>query len=201
MEGTKRKSKWKESIKVGDWQTMAKFVSRMMARSFPQHVLSFDEIESVALEGAWKGHMTWFEDGGLNWHDWVARKARNTVLDHFRDCGPLTRLGNTRYSTMCLSIVEETARRRLKNHPGKHRKVWEPMDEDSQPAHHFLTLDAFEDRLRGLGEKSKQMLRWYFCDDVPMREIGDRLGLSESRVSQSIAGALDFLREREGVTA
>jgi len=39
---------------------------------------------------------------------------------------------------------------------------------------------------KDLGEQAKEVLRNYFIDEYSMREVGDRFGVSESRISQLI---------------
>lgn len=49
---------------------------------------------------------------------------------------------------------------------------------------------------RCLTAEEVQIVRWYHFDDVTMKEIGKRLGLSESRMSQRLSHIRDRLRER-----
>ncbi len=65
----------------------------------------------------------------------------------------------------------------------------------------FLCLDeemkslvAFA--LEGLGEKERQVLTRYYLDELTMREVGEALGVGESRVSQIHSVALVRLRAR-----
>ena len=50
--------------------------------------------------------------------------------------------------------------------------------------------------IKGLNEKQKQVLVLYYFDNLNLKDIGDILELSESRVSQIHAQILDFLKEK-----
>lgn len=50
--------------------------------------------------------------------------------------------------------------------------------------------------IRGLNEKQKQVLVMYYFDNLSLKEIGELLDLSESRVCQIHAQVLDFLKEK-----
>ncbi len=48
----------------------------------------------------------------------------------------------------------------------------------------------------GLGEQAKEVLRLYFIDDRSMKEVGERFGVSESRISQLIKRYKQRIRGR-----
>lgn len=50
--------------------------------------------------------------------------------------------------------------------------------------------------LRGLNEDQQKVLVMYYYDELNMKEIGELLGLSESRVCQIHKQVIDFLREK-----
>jgi RNA polymerase sigma factor (sigma-70 family) len=49
---------------------------------------------------------------------------------------------------------------------------------------------------KGLGEQAKDMLRCYYEDQVSMKEIGERYGLTEGRVSQLFNNYRTQIRDR-----
>ena len=50
--------------------------------------------------------------------------------------------------------------------------------------------------IKGLNEKQKQVLVMYYFDNLNLKDIGEILELSESRVSQIHAQVLEFLKEK-----
>ena len=47
--------------------------------------------------------------------------------------------------------------------------------------------EAFEAMTTGLDERAQDVLRAYYLDDIPMKAVGARYGVTESRVSQLIS--------------
>ena len=78
---------------------------------------------------------------------------------------------------------------------GRSREPGERMDVEER-----LALEAELQRLRKeldrLPERERQILRWHDLEGLKLREIGERLGVSESRVSQLRTRALGRLRDR-----
>ena len=46
--------------------------------------------------------------------------------------------------------------------------------------------DTFESMISELGDRDREVMRGYFVDEMSMKDVGDRIGVSESRVSQMI---------------
>jgi RNA polymerase sigma factor for flagellar operon FliA len=64
------------------------------------------------------------------------------------------------------------------------------------PAHGPDNADAMSRLLRGLGPKEQLAVKLYFGQDMPMKEVGHALGLSESRVSQILSNLMCQFRAR-----
>jgi RNA polymerase sigma factor for flagellar operon FliA len=56
--------------------------------------------------------------------------------------------------------------------------------------------DALAEAVKELPERHQEVLRRYYQGGMTMREIGDRMGINESRVSQIHKSALGQLGER-----
>jgi RNA polymerase sigma factor for flagellar operon FliA len=70
---------------------------------------------------------------------------------------------------------------------------------DRRVRHPITALHRQEMRqaaIRGLQDKEKQVLVMYYYDEMTMREIGQVLGLSESRVCQIHNQVIKFLRRK-----
>lgn len=59
-----------------------------------------------------------------------------------------------------------------------------------------LLRDEFFDKIleKGLCERHKQIIRLYYYDGLNQREVGERIGMSESRVSQIMTDALPIIK-------
>lgn len=64
------------------------------------------------------------------------------------------------------------------------------------PVHTLQLREVQEVFLRGLSQKARVIMQMYYSDHLTMKEIGAVLGLSESRVSQIHAQALEFLKKK-----
>lgn len=71
-----------------------------------------------------------------------------------------------------------------------------PDNSAVNPLTELQRAEIKEIAIKGLNEKQKQVLVMYYFDNINLNEIGQILGLSESRVCQIRAQVLDFLREK-----
>lgn len=63
-------------------------------------------------------------------------------------------------------------------------------------ADRFLRRDMFREVARGLRQDDRLLLILYYFEGLSMRQVGEQLGISESRVSQRHSQLLAFLRKR-----
>jgi RNA polymerase sigma factor (sigma-70 family) len=68
--------------------------------------------------------------------------------------------------------------------------------ENIDPVSKHEQQESVEHILGCLNTKDKQVMSHYFIDDLSMKEIGYRFGVSEGRVSQMIKVCKDRIRER-----
>lgn len=66
----------------------------------------------------------------------------------------------------------------------------------ANPLKHLLRRELREAAMRGLNQKEKTVLVMYYYDELTMKEIGEVLGISESRVCQIHSQVLKLLRRR-----
>ncbi len=149
--------------------------------------------------------------------DWIPRLVRVRVhqLERTRDalCSKLGRIPDDEEiaSEMEMNMdqyddfIKDT---RVKNIVSLNRK-WDEDDDGelgqiemlpdmsaTNPLTELQRSEIKEIAIKGLNEKQKQVLVMYYFDNLNLKDIGDILELSESRVSQIHAQILDFLKEK-----
>jgi RNA polymerase sigma factor (sigma-70 family) len=146
-----------------------------------RHASRFDPKKSAwktfACLMAYKGMQDWLRDAGCSWFRGRRAKPRVSTVGSFAEgsCLPDDR-NRDNDADVLFRVPEDRAG------PGQ-----------------FLHLrDAAEAVQRGLGDRERLALRLYFYGGLTMKEVGGRMGVSESRVSQIISGALAFMRQKTG---
>ena len=123
---------------------------------------------------------------GLRQMDWVprlvrARKEAAVVMTQF----PQTRPSNTSASDFIKEPINDIDGSKNGRYVDRQQ---------------YLREEVWH-ALRGLRQKERLILILYYLDGKNMRQIGDSLGLTESRISQIISRTIEYLRAREGVVA
>lgn len=147
--------------------------------------------------------------------DWIPRQVRNTVKtlddatrqfeaergrqpshDEMADrlCIPLKRYIKLEKDARCASLLplEETFRRSVDGRTSESRQL--PDTQTPGPEREVLKRSVKEFVLRGLSRAERLVVLLYYYEDLTMREVGDALDLSESRVSQMHTGIIARLR-------
>ena len=70
------------------------------------------------------------------------------------------------------------------------------QDDESKPSRRMEREELFTKMLDGLSEKERLILRLYYREELKMREIGERLQITESRVCQIHSNMMERLRKR-----
>ncbi len=149
--------------------------------------------------------------------DWIPRLVRVRVhqLEKTRDALS-SRLGRipddeeiAREMEMDMEQYEDFIKdTRVKNIVSLNRK-WDEDDDGelgqiemlpdttaTNPLTELQRAEIKEIAIKGLNEKQKQVLVMYYFDNLNLKDIGEILELSESRVSQIHAQILEFLKEK-----
>lgn len=59
--------------------------------------------------------------------------------------------------------------------------------------HHEEVLDVVS---QGLGDQAKNVLRYYFIEQRSMKEVGEKIGVTEGRISQIVKACTSSIRQR-----
>ena len=160
----------------------ALIAARKLARMGQQYQRIFDELHSAALAGLWLATETWDPARGV-FITHAAFRIRGEMLDWMREANPLTR-GQIRAGKIRYASLDGT------DEDGCPLRTLIPGTEDPLPR----DPDAFKLLTRGVTTQQLKVLRLYYLDGLNNRQIGERLGLKESRICQIHNEALDYLR-------
>jgi RNA polymerase sigma factor (sigma-70 family) len=69
-------------------------------------------------------------------------------------------------------------------------------DDATDPAELVAKKQWITEQLRGFSRTERLIIILYYYEDLTMREIGDVVGLSESRVSQIHSGLMERLKDQ-----
>lgn len=202
---------------------MARRLARKIARRVPL-VVRRDDLESAALLGLTEAANRYDPTRGEPFVAYAAKRVRGAVLDELRKNDILTRRGREgarRLADASRAVEAQVGRpatpQEIATHLGiKLEEVEEararlqptlvPLDENRDIPKNsvFAAPDeqvAEKERkaavmvaLKTLGERDLQILSMYFQDGLTLKEIGQIMGVSESRVSQLRSRALGRLR-------
>lgn len=153
----------------------------------------------------------------LRSQDWVPRlvRQRATKLDRVRrqwisryGCEPadaeLAKLLEVKESDLPVALKKAHPRAMLNV---SDRRVTSATQSETQidaigqsdevdPSDQVASSDRWQDMLKHLSDKEKVILQGYYQDGLTLREIGERMGITESRVCQIHSNVIKRLRDR-----
>jgi RNA polymerase sigma factor FliA len=159
-----------------------------LARRLPAHV-ERDELVALGNLGLVEARARFDASRGVPFAAFAARRIRGAILDGLRSADPLTRAERSRRRALTLEVecmhVESAA------------ADAEPAQEQNLEAwfEALTQIAAVRDALDVLPAREREIVREHFLDGRRLKQIGEDLGVSESRVSQILAVALRRLRE------
>lgn len=120
---------------------------------------------------------------------YAARRIVGQMMDYLRSCNWI---GNRKKTIPVFSL--DTGERPSDNEEGVVKKSW-LVSNFPQPAEKLNKDELFERVVRGLPHKVKEVFRLYYIHDKTMKEVGEAIEISESRVSQMISQHKKYLKE------
>jgi len=172
-----------------NWLHIGKYIAGRLCRSYPW--IEFDELMSVGIMAAWQADQKYVkhhsESSRLAWACW---KGRLLAIDELRRTHGAIRTGGEKppFVFQGSAMLE-----RFKD------GIVKPISFAAHscvgvPQEHYVGTSCRE-WLRGLSARDQEIVRLRFDEDLTMRAVGERVGLSEPRVSQIMKLALSNLRE------
>jgi RNA polymerase sigma factor (sigma-70 family) len=148
--------------------------------------LEFDDLHNAALLAAWKTALTFDPSVGVPFWAHARHRIVGAMVDQIREYSPFSR-------TAVTAGIHE---RQFDVYPDPRGEANEVDRVEARPGPLLLDLkDHVRRLLRHAQDRLAECLRLYYLDGLLMAEVGRRVGLSESRVSQSISQGLEQIRE------
>ncbi len=203
---------------------MARMMARKMARRLPSSV-TWDELESAALLGLTEAACRYQANRAEPFMAFAAKRVRGAILDQLRRDDILTRRGRRlarsvsdvgaalenelgrpatdeeigEASGLTADEVREGASALRRSRAEAFDEVAHSMDVASGARDHAARHQTHVELRHAVGtlaERDALVLSLLYRDGLTLREVGDVLGVSESRVCQIHKRALRDLRER-----
>lgn len=170
-------------------------VATAMHRSLPRSAgLDVDDLVSDAMPGMIRALERFELDRGLKFTTFALLRVKGGIVDALRERDWVPRLERQRHGNGD-AIVQVTT---LDTQASDHSEGWqEATYDDPDPRGD----DFWRHVCRGLSCRDRLILMLYWRLEMTMRDVGDHLGLSESRVSQIMSQLFERLRERTDLVA
>lgn len=180
---------------LADWQGLVWYVVNRIRPRLPRSV-SEDEMFAAGMEGLMKAARSYDSSQGAAFKTYAYHRIRGAILDEIRRLDFLPR------------SIRDKARKEGVQAPSL---VGLPTDKDgydslaAKPGASAVEQNDLREilsaEIKRLPEKLRLVMTFYYGEGMKMRDIGNRLGLTESRVSQIHSNAVARLRRVLGRAA
>jgi RNA polymerase sigma factor for flagellar operon FliA len=148
----------------------------------------YQDLESAAMLGLAQAARSWRPDGGAAFRTHAYKRMHGAMADELRKRDHLPRSARQAVSA---GLAED---------PGPPTPLSDELvDELVDPTlalEHVETAALLRDAIHALPDRERFVMWLRLEDELPLREIGQLLGVTESRVSQIATKALERLREQ-----
>jgi RNA polymerase sigma factor (sigma-70 family) len=159
---------------IENYMPLANKLASEKKKSLPSWV-SLDDLKSAAYYGLVDAANKFDPERFISFGTYARWRIAGEILDFIRE----SCRDNERCS-ISLDVSDEN---------GVSLSARIPQGEPSENFDEF-----FEDLTKGIGDLDKNILLMYYVDDMSLKEIGSRIGVSESRVSQLLKRSRENVR-------
>jgi RNA polymerase sigma factor (sigma-70 family) len=159
-----------ESTKlVEQYIPLANKLAFQRKRSLPR-CISIEELKSAAYLGLTEAANRFDPSLGLSFATFAYPRIRGAIIDYLRELGWDKR--SNRFQVVSLDApADDEGHSRADLLPAKRK-------DENKDVLEFISVR--------FGEQAEAVLRHYFIDDMSMKEVGQKFGVSEGRISQLI---------------
>ncbi len=179
----------KYEAEIEQWESLVWWVVNRLKPRLP-HSVSEEELFSAGMVGLLKAARSYDASRGAEFKTYAYHRIRGAMLDELRSLDFLPR------------SIREKAKAEGEDAPAV---VSLPTDEDgadgltgengdNRQVENAELMAALQEGITGLPEKMRVVMHLYYNEGRRMREIGEMLALTESRVSQIHSAAIARLR-------
>lgn len=132
-------------------------------RTLPRRI-TLEELQSAAYMGLVEAANRFDDVKGVTFTTFAYPRVFGAIIDYLRECGiPITSL-DAAYEEEGCTLAEIVAA---------------PRESHVEEVFEALTI--------GMDDRTQSMLRCYYMDDMSMKDVGVRFGVTESRISQLLS--------------
>ena len=170
------------------WEGLVWYVVNRITPRLPKAV-SEEELHAAGMMGLWKAARSYDPSKGAEFKTYAYHRIRGAVLDGLRTLDFLPR--SIRKKARQAGVAAPSILGLPTNDDGSETLAGGGVEQSVENSDlHEALLREMED----LPEKMRAVMHLYYQEGMKMRAIGERLGLTESRVSQIHSNAIARLR-------
>jgi RNA polymerase sigma factor for flagellar operon FliA len=161
-----------------------------------------EELEQEGWIGLAQARKAWRPDGGASLKTFAGPRVRGRLMDYLRDLDPLSRKHREQIQAGLLPAVRIGSLDRQAPYAGDDDEGEHGRTLADQLGRRHAGFEQLErrDYVRGLlatlRPPRRRLLELYYLEGMTMKEVGVRLGVSESRISQMHTQIMEDLRAR-----
>lgn len=174
-------------------------IAARLHRSMPhQSLYDVEALTNAGVPGLLRAIDSFQPERGILFATFSALHIQGAMLDEVRRHDWVPRLERSRHRKGLAEAPRSFVAFQIEvNDRGEETAYGQSFPDEGPGPDHFQAIEDFwREQLRGLTQTERLILLLYFRDGCTMKQIGEQLRLSESRISQMTSAMLRRLRSR-----